>query len=179
MTFFYVASPYSNYPMGHDEAFRAVSRAMGELVRSGLSVFSPITHSHPLAEHGGLDGVDGALWEHVNRPMVNAARGLIVVMLSGWCESLGVQHEICEFNKAGKPVLYYDPVGEVRPHHNVAVAGAGSPWPESALDSEKFRMTTGHVGGARTGCEWTRFPEPNPAFDEAFDEMCRHVGGTD
>lgn len=108
MSYWYVASPYTNYPGGVDEAFKLICRATAKLIEAGVPVFSPIAHSHPIAEHGALDGKDPDLWHRVDKPMVDSAIGIIVVMLPGWAESRGVQAELREFRKAGKPVMFME-----------------------------------------------------------------------
>ncbi len=104
--FWYLATPYTRYPLGRDEAFRMAARVAGRLVLRGVHVFSPIAHSHPIAELGGIDPCDGAKWRHADAPFVEAARGCIVYQARGWDTSAGVAHEIAEFTRAGKPVVY-------------------------------------------------------------------------
>ena len=45
----YLATPYSKYHRGQDEAFIAAANIAGRLIARGLDVFSPIVHGHPLA----------------------------------------------------------------------------------------------------------------------------------
>ena len=105
--FWYLGSPYTNFPDGHATAYDLACRAAASLIRAGFVIFSPIAHSHSLVAHG-LDGTDPDLWKRQDAPLVAAAKGMIVVMIPGWAESAGVQHEIAEFRCAGKPVLYYE-----------------------------------------------------------------------
>ena len=107
--FWYLASPYSRYPGGPEEAFREVCKAAAWFTRIGLPVFCPIAMTHPIAVHGGMDPMDCEAWLKVDRPFMDAACGLIVCRMEGWQESVGVRHEIDVFLAAGKPVLYYDP----------------------------------------------------------------------
>lgn len=119
--FVYLASPYSQYRKNRlgepdlDAAFESVTIAAALLVEAGVPVYCPITHSHPIAELGGLDPLDYEIWKKLDAPLVNAASGCLVLMLDGWQESVGVQHEISEFRKAGKPILYLDWDGEDSP----------------------------------------------------------------
>lgn len=80
-----------------------------ELIALGVPVFSPIVHSHPVAELGGLDPVDPDLWAKVDRPLVDAAGALIVYEAPGWRESSGVVAEIRLFKQARKPIFYIKP----------------------------------------------------------------------
>lgn len=108
-TFFYLATPYTKYPWGHEQAFRDATRLAAVLTKDcGLPVFCPIAHSHPMAAEGKLHATDAEFWKSVDMPFINAASALIVATLPGWYESEGVKHEIAEFNKAGKPVHFLD-----------------------------------------------------------------------
>lgn len=112
--FWYLATPYSKYSGGIEAAFRVACWQTGLLIRAGVPVFSPIAHTHPVAIHCRMDPLDHAVWMPADRPMMDAARGLIVCMIPGWRESYGVGVEIETFQRAGKPVIYMRP-GEVPP----------------------------------------------------------------
>lgn len=105
MTVWYLASPYTKYRRGPRVAFYDAAEAAGKLTAAGLVVYSPIAHSHPIATFGDLDALDGAFWERVNRPMMRALHGLIVLHLEGWEDSAGVAVEIAEFGRMRKPVI--------------------------------------------------------------------------
>jgi len=107
--FWFLGSPYSKYPGGIDAAFDAVVQARGKLVRAGVTAFSPIIHSHPVAKACGIDPHDHSIWLPSERPMLDAACGLIVAMLDGWPNSVGLGEEIRLFRIAGKPIVYWDP----------------------------------------------------------------------
>ena len=108
----YVASPYS-HPDGAVRAARYVEacRHTANLARAGRLVYSPIVHSHPLAELG-LPG-DWAFWADHNRAMLGACRELVVLALPGWQESRGVAAEVAIATQLGLPVRFETP-GEVR-----------------------------------------------------------------
>jgi len=102
--FHYLATPYSRFPAGLEEAHRQACLAAAECFREGLVVFSPIAHSHAIAFVGGLGG-DYETWQHCAEAMM-AAAGLIVVMMEGWEASVGIEAEIQWFRRAGKPIAY-------------------------------------------------------------------------
>lgn len=110
--FYYLATPYSKYSAGLDSAFKLACWQTGLLIRAGVPVFSPIAHTHPIAQACRMDPLDHAVWMPADAPMMNAARGLIVCMAEGWDISYGVGFEIEAFRKAGKPIIYMR-VGEV------------------------------------------------------------------
>jgi hypothetical protein len=109
MTYWYVGSPYSKYPAGRAAAHADVCRETGRLIQEGIPVYSPIAHTHPIAEFAGMDPLDHNIWLPADRPMMDAACGLIVLKLAGWEESYGLAEEIKVFTQARKPVLYMDP----------------------------------------------------------------------
>jgi hypothetical protein len=107
--YIYVASPYTKYPEGLDKAHEHVCLLTAELVKGGMSVYSPIAHSHPVAIHGGIDPKDHSLWMAQCRAMMEAATACIVLTMDGWQDSKGVQMEIKYFDEADKPLLMVDP----------------------------------------------------------------------
>ena len=104
--FWYLAAPYSNVP--RDQSFTAASVAAAWLIGNGVRVFSPITHSHPVAHYGGLDPLDLDLWLRVHKPFLEGACGMIILQIPGWPESRGIKAEVAEFARMGKPVHYMD-----------------------------------------------------------------------
>lgn len=106
----YLATPYTKYPAGIEQAFVDASACAARLLKAGVKVYSPIAHTHPLAIHGGLDPLDHAIWLPFDQAMMEAADALIVAHMDGWHDSYGVNHEIDFFAKAGKPIVHIDPV---------------------------------------------------------------------
>jgi len=104
--YIYVASPYSKFPGGTEAAFREVSRAAAWLIRQGVRVYCPISHTHPIAIYGGMDPLDHAIWLPCDQPFMKAAGAIVVVQMETWNESYGIAVEVREFEAAGKPVHY-------------------------------------------------------------------------
>lgn len=107
-SFWYLGSPYSSYRWGLDAACRKASALAASLTFAGIPVFSPIAHSHALAEYGALDPLDHDFWMTADAPFMRAAGGLIVAEMAGWRDSAGLAMEIEVFDRAGKPVVYLD-----------------------------------------------------------------------
>lgn len=104
----YLASPYSHVdPAVRERRFAIASRVAAELIRAGHQVFSPVTHSHPIAAHG-LPG-DWAFWEPFDCRLLQASDELMVLTLDGWQESRGVQAEIDLAIELGMPIRYVKP----------------------------------------------------------------------
>lgn len=110
--YWYLCSPYSKFPAGHEAAFNLACENAALLLSNRISIFCPIAHSHPLVAHG-LKAVDHDFWINVvDRPMMEGAKGLIFLEAESWAQSSGMHEEIVEFVKAGKPVVFMRP-GEV------------------------------------------------------------------
>ena len=115
---FYLASPYSHPDVAvREQRFRDACRAAVRLIAAGHVVFSPIVHGHPLVGHG-LPG-DWPFWERIDRDHLERCDEVVVLMLDGWRESVGVAAELRIAADLGKPVRYLAP-GE-------ADVAAGSP----------------------------------------------------
>lgn len=102
--FFYLGTSYTRHDAGIEEAARMASRAAGLLISKGVNVFSPISHSHPIAYIAGLNPVDHDLWMRVDKPMMEAAEGLIVLLSPCWVKSRGLAEEIAFFRESCLPI---------------------------------------------------------------------------
>ncbi len=107
--FWYLATPYSKYPAGIEQAFIDACRETAMLLRAGVPIFSPIAHTHPIAVHGNINPRDHKIWLPADRPLMDAACGLIVCQMETWDQSYGIGVEIETFTAAGKPVVYMTP----------------------------------------------------------------------
>lgn len=106
--FWYLATPYSKYGDGPEAAFVEAAKIVGSLIGSGMAVYSPIAHTHPVAIHSGMDPLDHNIWLPADKPMMDAAIGLIVAKMLGWEDSYGIGEEIKAFRAADKPIMYLE-----------------------------------------------------------------------
>lgn len=107
----YLACPYS----APDNATRRIrwvqsADAAAWLVRNGKIVFSPITHSDPIARIGDIDPLDFETWNRQNEVFMTHCDQLYVLALPGWQKSKGIQAEVKNFREQGKPVYMLRPV---------------------------------------------------------------------
>ncbi len=105
----YLAIPYTWNP---DVSFDIVNRVAADLMAKGDIIFSPISHSHCIADHLEKElRIDQDFWMHQDLPMVALAEEVIVVVINGNMDlvlnSQGVQTEIEEAHRLGLPVTYY------------------------------------------------------------------------
>ena len=106
----YLASPYTH----PDECvegcrFEAVCVAAAALMRRGHHIFSPIAHTHPIKEAGGLPQT-WAYWHLYDRWYLDRVDEVWVLTLEGWADSTGVCAERDIALARGIPVRYVDPV---------------------------------------------------------------------
>lgn len=102
----YLACPYSHDdPSVRRERFRLANEYAGRLMNAGLLIFSPISHTHPIAEEGELP-LGWEFWERCDRTYLDVCRAMIVLKLDGWAESKGVSAEIRIMDEMRKPVYY-------------------------------------------------------------------------
>jgi hypothetical protein len=105
----YLATPYS-----HDDTyvkeyrFLAVNKVASVLLARGEFVFSPISHTHPIAKVGKLPG-DWEYWLNFDKAFLERCSKLYVLMLDGWKESSGVTAEIKIAKELGIEIEYLDP----------------------------------------------------------------------
>ncbi len=99
----YLASPYSDPdPLIRKARYEAACDRTARMLQDGALVYSPIAHSHALAERG-LPG-DWMFWADHNRAMLQRCDALVVLALPGWQESEGVRAEIVIARSLGLPV---------------------------------------------------------------------------
>lgn len=106
--YFYLASPYSKWKAGIDDACVKVARIAGRLIAQGLPIFSPIAHSHTVCVASGLDPYAHDIWLPADAPMFAGARGMIIAPMDGWRESYGIGEEIKWCGRDRKPVFILD-----------------------------------------------------------------------
>jgi hypothetical protein len=105
----YLASPYSHKSKAvRRERFRAVCRHASKMMLAGKLVFSPIAHTHSIAEQGGLPlGWD--YWKKYDCEMLKACSAVVVLMLPGYGDSKGVKAECYMAEELGIPVTFEEP----------------------------------------------------------------------
>lgn len=101
----YLATPYSRYPYGIEQAFKHAAQLAGRLLRHGLKIYSPIAHTHCIAAHANIDPLDHSVWLPFDEAMMNVSSILLVAHMDGWEESYGIAQEIKYFEQAHKPIF--------------------------------------------------------------------------
>ena len=104
----YLAVPYSHSdPAIRQKRFEIVNKVSADLMSAGHLIFSPISHTHPIALAGELP-VHWEFWKNFDIAYLEVSKKLIVLMLDGWKESKGVTGEVEIAVDLGIPIEYLE-----------------------------------------------------------------------
>ena len=106
--YYYLSTPYSKYPGGLEAAFQMACRQAAILLKAKVPVYCPIAHGHAIGDANGIDPLDWDFWMEADAPMMEAAKGLIVVKAPTWGLSYGIAEERKVFAAAGKPIVWME-----------------------------------------------------------------------
>ena len=85
----------------------AAQKAAAQLMLEGYVVFSPIAHSHGVADHmPDSYRCDGDFWMGQDLPLLAKCDEMAVLCLNGWQESSGVCQEIAFAEQNSIPMRY-------------------------------------------------------------------------
>jgi hypothetical protein len=107
--YWYIATPYTKFKSGLDEAYLTAAWAKEVLLEAGIQNFTAIASGHPISEETGLDPKDYGIWIPFNEQFMKRAHGMVIVTFEGWRDSYGIAEEIKFFTKANKPIFLLDP----------------------------------------------------------------------
>lgn len=114
--FHYLASPYSHKdPAIRQKRYESAQSALHRLLLKKVWTYSPIVHCHPLSLEFALPG-DAKFWEEYNHTMLGVSKGMFVLTIAGWKESLGVTEEISFAKRRGLKITLINSLGELSPH---------------------------------------------------------------
>lgn len=102
----YLACPYSHEdPQVREQRFNEANICAGKLMDAGFIVYSPISHSHPIAVAHDLPK-GWSFWGRIDETFVHFCTAVFILKLPGWEESTGVKAEMELAAKYGKPILF-------------------------------------------------------------------------
>ena len=168
----YVACPYTHPdPTVMEGRYRNVTEAAAWMItRNGWNVFSPITHSHPLATMGNVQG-DWAFWKKFDTDYLKCSERFVILEVPGWRESKGVTEETKIAIELRIPIRYI--------HWDIAsggwlinsvpeLTGAPPPYDKAELDAKGigYAKDSGSVRQFSTGA--TRDTEDGKPDYEGF-----------
>lgn len=100
----YLATPYTRFHAGLDEAARIARANHALLISAGLNVFCPIAHAHDTP----LNRLDAMTWKRVNRAVAVGCRSIIILKMPGWDSSDGIAEERGWFREWQRPEILMD-----------------------------------------------------------------------
>lgn len=98
----YLAIPYTGR---EQESFEIANQRAADLMARGYAVFSPISHTHPIALAGDLPK-HWEFWREYDICFLRWCDEVHVICLPGWEKSEGVRAEIEIARKLEKPIVF-------------------------------------------------------------------------
>lgn len=113
LTLSYLAAPYSHPDQSVvNQRMETLCKVDAQLMKRGIFTVSPLL-KHFIVHHADLP-TDWAYWKNYSDALLCAVDQMIVVMMDGWQESVGVTAEIKMANDLGIPVVYVNEAGELQ-----------------------------------------------------------------
>lgn len=102
----YIASPYT-HPVKEirDRRYAEAVRYNAFLLKQGISAYSPIAHTHAMAQAFGLP-VEFEFWQAFNFAMIRRCSAIHVLQLIGWNKSKGIDGETAFAALHNIPITY-------------------------------------------------------------------------
>ena len=101
----YLAIPYTG---NEEQNFKIANKVAGQLMSKGNIVFSPISHTHPIAIECNLPG-DWKYWKSFDIAFIKWCDEVQIIALPGWRQSKGVMAEIDIAKKNNKKIKFIYP----------------------------------------------------------------------
>lgn len=107
---YYLASPYSHKNKGEVyRRYREQQRLHAALIQKyNALIIAPIEMCHMLSERFHMP-TGYEYWKNRDRTLIEHSDGIIVCLMEGWKESVGVTDEIQHAKSLGKELLYLNP----------------------------------------------------------------------
>lgn len=109
LSYFYLATPYTRYPNGQEQAFKDAAQQAALLVLAGVPTFCPIAHSHPMVPYVPMNKDNHDTWLILDNAFMDAAYGMILCQMEGWDQSFGIAHEVEYMRAKHKPIIWMTP----------------------------------------------------------------------
>jgi len=91
-----------------EKRFDEICRIAAKLMTSGVKLFSPIAHTHPINERG-IGNPGWEFWRGYDIIMLEKCDQIWVATMHGWKQSVGVTAEVAYMREHGKPIWYLCP----------------------------------------------------------------------
>ncbi len=101
----YLACPYSHPdPAIREYRYSTVNRVAAQLMKANIVVFSPLSHSVPIARHLPDIEMEHQFWMLQDLPHLRRCEELLILGLPGWQQSRGVCEEMFKALAWRKPI---------------------------------------------------------------------------
>lgn len=105
----YISSPYNHkIPAVRHDRFVLVSRFTVKMMKKGEQVYSPIAYGHQFRDIFPDQESRWVYWKTFDLHMLSHSQEMIVLMLPGWKESIGVSQEIQYAEQNNIPITYME-----------------------------------------------------------------------
>ena len=106
----YLAIPYTG---NENQSFKVANLVAGVLMQQGHIVFSPISHTHPIAIECDLPK-GWEYWKAFDESFISFCDEIHIIKLTGYEKSKGVNGEIEIAKRIGKPIKYIEYNNKIR-----------------------------------------------------------------
>lgn len=108
----YLCHPYSHPdPAVRRQRFESANDLAGRLMRSGFVVFSPLSHSVPIADQL-QNHLSHVFWLDQDLALLKFCDEVWVPLVDGWADSKGIEIELVHAEFLGKSIVYFVPEGK-------------------------------------------------------------------
>ena len=105
----YLACPFTHSsPEIQEYRYRTSCRVAAKLMRCGIVVFNPLSHSVPICEFLGDIEDQHSFWMSVDLPILRRCDELLIIGMENWTKSQGVRSEMFEALSLHKPITLID-----------------------------------------------------------------------
>jgi len=105
----YLAQPYSinSTPEIRERRYQYAVKKVAEFMNNGYNIFSPILNSHePSVQHGLPCTWD--FWSRIDKEYIAVCGEVLVLMMEGWQDSVGLNAEVEYAQQIGLPIKYIE-----------------------------------------------------------------------
>lgn len=107
---YYLAGPYSHKDQAiMDQREIDHAKCAVELKLQGYSIYAPIPETTALTKLGGLVGTSWKDWRDHDLNLLSRCDEIIIILIEGWRESIGVRGEVKFAIQNDIPISYLDP----------------------------------------------------------------------
>ena len=105
----YLACPFTHSsPEIQEYRYRTSCRVAAKLMRHGINVFNPLSHSVPICEFLGEIEDQHKFWMSVDLPILRRCDEILILGMENWTESRGVKAEMFEALSMQIPITQID-----------------------------------------------------------------------